>query len=86
MRERFNSSGEPASGRIGRRLNELMILRAEADYQLVPPLRYKGKSYSIEQLMGQAISVGRALLSALEAYSPGEAPDGCDCPTAYSVG
>ena len=86
LRERYSSSVEPVSRTVGRRLNELMILRTEADYQLVPPLRYKDKSYSAEQLMQIAVDVGEELLDALERYSPGEAPDGCDCPTAYSVG
>ena len=53
---------------------------------LAPPLRYRGRSYSAERLMSRAVSLAEELLHALEDYSPGEAPDGCDCPTAYSVG
>ena len=86
LRDRFNRLGESAPTTIGLRLSDLIIMRNEADYQLVPPLRYKRKSYSAEQLMQIAVDVGEELLDALERYSPGEAPDGCDCPTAYSVG
>ena len=84
LRNRFNGLGDSVAITIGRRLSDLIIVRSEADYQLVPPLRYKSGSYSAEQLMQIAVSLGAELLQALEAYSPGEAPDGCDCPTVYS--
>ena len=84
LRDRFNNLGGTVSNIIGGRLNDLIIIRNEADYQLVPPLRYKGKSYSAERLVDRALSLAKELLDALETYSPGEASDGCDCPTVYS--
>ncbi len=86
LRDRFNSLNAPAPIKVGQRLNDLRMMRSEADYQLAPPLRYRGRSYSAERLMSRAVSLAEELLQALEDYSPGEAPDGCDCPTAYSVG
>ncbi|MYE54351.1 MAG: hypothetical protein F4X34_04040 [Chloroflexi bacterium] len=84
LRDRFNSLSGTASNTIGGRLNDLIIIRNEADYQLVSPLRYKGRSYSVEQLIYRAVSLAQELLDALETYSPGEASDGCNCPTVYS--
>ena len=84
LRDRFNSLGASITSTIGRRLSDLAIARNEADYQLVLPLRFKSKSYSAKQLTQIAVSIGEELLQALEAYSPGESPDGCDCPTVYS--
>ena len=85
LRERFNSLGETVPIRIAQCLNDLSVMRSEADYQLTPPLRYKRKTYSAEHLVQEAISTAEYLLRYLERYSPGEAPDGCDCPTVYSV-
>ena len=86
LRVRFNQPDNPNAGAIGQLLGNLMTLRTEADYQLAPPLRYRSRSYSSEQLMRFAISIGEDLLEALETYSPGEAPDGCRCPQGYSTG
>lgn len=86
LRDRLNQPDNPRVGEIGQLLGNLMRLRTEADYQLVPPLLYQRRTYTAEQLMRRALTVGQDLLRALEEYSPGEAPDGCDCPEAYSTG
>lgn len=82
LRDRFNRPEDPESGEVAQLLGSLMILRSESDYQLGLPLRYRGRSYTALELMQQASG---DLLDALEAYSPGEAPDGCECRQAYSI-
>ncbi len=84
LRNRLNDPGNPTSGEVSQLLGSLTRMRTEADYQLNPPLRYRSRSYSPEQLMAEAMQLGEDLLEALERYSPGEAPDGCHCPTVYS--
>ena len=78
-------SGTSASG-VARLLRSLSRMRNEADYQLRMPLRHSGQSYDAAELMSKAIVVSRQLLAALEAFSPGEAPDGCECRVAYVSG
>lgn len=84
LRERFNRPDDPVASKVSQLLNNLIAMRSEADYQLAPPLRYRGRSYSPEQLTQRALETGRELLQALEDYSPGESPDGCSCPVAYT--
>ncbi len=84
LRNRLNDPGNPPSGEVSQLLGSLMRMRTEADYQLNPPLRHRNRSYSSEQLMVEAVRLGEDLLEALERYSPGEAPDGCNCPTVFS--
>ena len=84
LRNRFAQSNDPSSRRVGDLLNDLIRLRTEADYQLVPPLRFRNQSLNAQQLMSLAIEISGQLFDALESYSPGEAPDGCECRTAYS--
>ena len=67
-------------------LRQLAAMRNEVDYQLESKLRFDGRSYSPDELLSLALDVSGQLLDALEAFSPGEAPDGCACPTAYSSG
>ena len=71
---------------VARLLRRLSAMRNEADYQLEHLLRFNDRSYSADELMGLALAVSRRLLAALESFSPGEAPDGCACPTVYSSG
>ena len=39
LRDRYNSPDDPKSRTVGRLLNDLRMLRSEADYELVPPLK-----------------------------------------------
>ena len=84
LRERFNESLDPNSGDVADLLSDLMRLRAESDYQLAPPLRYRNRSYQPRQFMEIAVALAEQLLNALDVYSQGEAPDGCRCPESYS--
>ena len=86
LADRYRNSPEPAAKEIGRCLRDMARLSREADYELVPPLRFENRSISDEQLMRLALDISRQLLAALERYSPGAAPDGCRCPVAYSRG
>ena len=84
LADRYRNSPEPAAQQIGLRLSDMAQLRREADYELVPPLRFRNQSVNDEQLMELALDISRQLLAALERYSPGAAPDGCRCPVVYS--
>ena len=85
LRERFNRPQDAVASNVGQLLGRLMRLRNEADYQLQPPLRYQNRSYTSERLMRRAVDTGEELKLALETYSPGESPDGCDCPEVYAA-
>ena len=56
-------------------------MRNLADYELSPAIQYAEEEVDASQLMNLALAAAEDLLDALEAFSPGEAPDGCDCPT-----
>jgi hypothetical protein len=86
LRNNFNQSMDPLSGRIAQLLGELMRLRSLADYELSPPYRIGRQTLTPEQLMRRALDVSERLLSALERYSPGEAVDGSGCREVYSTG
>ena len=86
LRNRFNSDVDPISKTVGNLLRVLMELRAEADYELAPPLKFRNRPIDVRQFMDLAVEHSRQLLDALETYSPGEAEDGCNCPVAYTSG
>ena len=86
LRNRYLESHSRDWKIVGKLLNRMMQLRIEADYQLAPPLRFDNKTIDSEELMRLALEMSRQLLAALDRYSPGDAPDGCRCPTAYSLG
>ena len=77
-------SGRDDGKAVGRLLSNMILLRIEADYQLAPPLRFRNRSIDSAELMRLALDTSQQLLAALDRYSPGAAPDGCRCPTAYS--
>ena len=86
LRDRYNSPDDPKSRTVGRLLNDLRMLRSEADYELVPPLRFRNRPLEPPQFLGLAVETARQLLDALEEYSPGEAEEGCKCPAVYASG
>ena len=86
LRNRFNNLSGPESRNVGRLLNGLMALRAQADYRLTSPLRFRNRRLNVQQLVDLALVSAQQLLDALEAFSPGEAEDGCNCPQGYTVG
>ena len=85
LRDRYFHSIEPHTSHIAGLLDDLATLRAECHYQLTLPLRFNGASYQPDQILELALEKSTQLLAALEAYSPGEAPDGCNCPQTYST-
>ena len=78
--ERLNNPNDARAHRVAQHLNRLKTLRTIADYEL-GSITYSRQSLSSQQFMTLALQLGQRLLQALEAYSPGEAPDGCNCPT-----
>ena len=86
LRERYNKRDDTVSRTVSNLLNDLMVLRSEADYQLVLPLRFKNRSLDANQVLDLAVKTAEQLLDALDEYSPGEAEDGCKCPEAYMSG
>ena len=83
LRNRYNSPDDPKSRTVGRLLNDLRMLRAEADYEMVPPLRFRNRPMDSRQFLNLAVETARQLLDALDEYSSGEAEDGCRCHVAY---
>ena len=78
--ERFIATPHiPESFRIGNLLRDLFRMRAECDYEIVPPLRFQRRSYSVSDVLSIAVNKAEALWAALELYSPGDSPDGCIC-------
>lgn len=82
----YGGLGTDVASDIARFLRRLAIMRTEADYQLSQPLRIAGRQYEVDEMMRESMNVAQDLLAALEAFSPGEAPDGCECRVAYVSG
>ncbi len=85
LRDRYNNLDDPDSRNVGVLLNDLMTLRAEADYQISRPPRFRNRPLAPADFLNIAVESARQLLDALEVFSPGEAEDGCNCPQAYVV-
>ena len=82
--ERYEETGNRAAVNVSQLLSRLFAMRNIADYELGSPLSYRNLQVSSDALMVMALITARELLNALETYSPGEASEGCDCPTVYS--
>lgn len=78
--ERLNNPADVRAHRVAQYLNRLKTLRTIADYEL-GPITYRRQPLSSQQFMTLALQLGQVLLQALDAYSPGEAADGCNCPS-----
>ena len=79
LRNRYGNADHEESKAVGHLLDQLMAFRRAADYELSPPFRIEEEWLSAEQLLERAVATARQLLAALEAYSPGEAEEGCAC-------
>ncbi len=79
--ERFLLSGSDAADSIAWSLSQLSQMRNIADYELTDPVSYNNRQIPLIQFMTMASIVARELYQALEDYSPGDAPDGCECRT-----
>lgn len=77
---RYNALTDATAKRVGNLLNDLRRLRVQADYEL-GQLTFRGRVLDATQLSNIALTLGQELLLQLEQYYPGEAQDGCSCPT-----
>ena len=68
----FRDSPNQVCGRIADGLAVLSEMRAECDYRVAGPLQYRGRPISIGDMLAEALATGTALLTDLDAYSPGE--------------
>ena len=73
-----NAPRNRISRRIGDLLDQLRRLRTTADYDLAA-MSFNRKPISEVVLLATAMQKSKALLVALDRYSPGEAHDGCQC-------
>lgn len=71
--------GNRAAQRVQSLLGQLSGMRNVSDYELDSAMRYRKRTYQPADLMSAAVSVAAELLAELEAFSPGEAADGCVC-------
>ena len=81
MRERYGGQRTQAEQEVARLLAQIFAMRNMADYELRGTIQYQAREFESSQLMSLALIIAEDLLNALESFSPGEAPDGCDCPT-----
>ena len=84
--ERYGIDENDFSNEVSELLSMLSEVRNIADYELGSLMRYREWRIGSHEFMIMAMTISEELLEALEIYSPGEASDGCDCPTTYSVG
>lgn len=82
--ERYQAVDHAIAREASRLLERLATMRNIADYELAGSVSFRGLRVNSRTLMGIAMVVAQELLAYLDSYSPGEAPDGCDCPTVYS--
>lgn len=77
---RYNALTDSRAKRVGQLLNDLRVLRSQADYEL-GQISYRGRTLTGASCLDTALRLGRELLRHLDSYFPGEASDGCNCPT-----
>ena len=82
LADRYGGQRSESEQRIARLLTQASAIRNLADYELSESISYEGREYGSRELLDLAITITGNLIEALEDFSPGEAPDGCDCPTA----
>lgn len=79
---KFKHPTNHVANKVANLLDQLRRMRNVSDYELANYVRYGSLSFrSAQSLMNFALPVANELLDALEAYSPGVASDGCNCPT-----
>ena len=77
---RYDALNTVTARRIRSGLKQLSRMRNISDYELASPIQYQNRHWSATQLVSRAITVAESVLDELEAFSPGEAKDGCYCP------
>ncbi len=78
LQRRFNQPADAKSKKVANLLRQLRHFRAQADYEL-GQMYINGRPVTAAQVLNSATQVAQQLLAALEAYSLGDAPDGCVC-------
>lgn len=76
---RFNRPNDKESAKVANLLHQLRHLRTQADYELGQMYDLNRRPVTSAQVLSSATHVAELLLQALNAYSLGEAPDGCLC-------
>ncbi len=84
LAQRYRAKAGRLEKYIARRLDNIRRMRNASDYTLGNSIRLGQRTLESAELMGFALIVADDLLGALEDFSPGEAPDGCDCPTVWA--
>ena len=79
--QRYRSLHSSEARQVRRLLRQLSNMRNISDYELAEVIRYERRSRTASELMSMAMTVAEELLTALESFSPGPAPEGCFCPT-----
>lgn len=77
--ETFHNAEDSAASDVAIYLQQLSRMRNVADYELGQDLQYNRTNYTSEQFMRIALNISEQLKQALDTFSPGEAPDGCEC-------
>ena len=68
----FHASLRQGHRDIADGLDRLAEMRAECDYRIDGPLRYRGRPATVDDVLAEALVTAATLLADLEAYSPGE--------------
>ena len=79
LRTRFNQPSDKKSMKVANLLERLRHFRTQADYELGQMYDLNRRPVTSAQVLSLATQVAAQLLRALDAYSFGEAPDGCIC-------
>ena len=82
--DRLNDPSDPHLSTISNLLFQLMEMRGEADYELIPPLRFRGRPISSTNLMNRSVATAGTLWDELELRFPGTAT-GTECKVAYTA-
>jgi hypothetical protein len=80
LRERFNTGADLTHKKIGNLLNDMISLRVRADYEL-GQINFRNMALSPDGFLKISQIYAIDLLQALQEFSPGEAEDGCACPS-----
>ena len=86
LSQRFNNPLLPQETAIANEIRSLLRMRTECDYEISSPLRHQRRAVSPEEMLRLATTTAKKLWAALESYSPGGTPDGCECKTAQRYG
>lgn len=73
LRTLFSRLPVGAQQSVASRLEALGSMRGECDYRLDELLQYAGRLITLDQMLSRALATATALLTDLDAYSPGEA-------------